>query len=135
MFSQATILIDREPEEVYAVLTNLKIQIPLWGIFNVAGLGEMEDGVTEMEAIYQVGNIASRCIIVLHETRPKSGLVTYVQSDHGELAAEWRIIKETDRTKVEINIEGQGGGPAGNIMIRQLAPRILTNLKQHFDRA
>jgi len=45
------------------------------------------------------------------------------------------VIDENGRTKVEINIEGQGGGFASNINVRQIAPRILARLKQYFDRS
>jgi len=135
MFAQATIVIDRTTDEVYAVLSDIRKQIPMWEIFTVPGLERMVDGVLEVNGHYQAGSTPMECIIGLHLTRPGSGLVTRVQTGCGEMAAEWRVIDEMGRTRVEVNVEGRGGGPTSNISIRHLAPRIVTRLKAYFDKA
>jgi carbon monoxide dehydrogenase subunit G len=135
MFSQATVLIDREPDEVYDVLANFKTQISFWDALHIPGLEELNDETLEAHGTMTVGIASHPCLVAIHLTRPKSGLVTRFQSMSGEMAAEFRIMEEGDRTRVEVNIEGYGGGLAGNITVRQLAPRLLSRLKQYFDRA
>jgi len=134
MFSQSTILIDREPAEVYKVLAHLKTQLGFWEQLIIPTLDQLPDDAVEVEGAYSLRYSTSPCQITIHQSRPGAGLVTRIQSSMGELAAEWRVIDEGGRTKVEINIEGQGGGFASNINIRQIAPRILKRLKQHFER-
>lgn len=135
MFSQATVIIDREPDEVYEVLSHFKTQLTFWESLHVPGLNEMAEDETEAHGTVTVGQSTHSCIIVIHHTRPKSGLVTRMQTMAGELAAEFRVMSEGNKTKVEVNVEGHGGGPASSISIRQFAPRILLRLKQYFDRA
>jgi len=135
MFSQATILIDRDPGIVYSALADLKRQMALWDNITVADLDGLENGVSQVNGVYRLGRKAIPCIVELHLTRPGAGLVTRMQTASGELAAEWRIMEEGDRTRVEVNIEGIGGGPASNINIRHLAPKLLARLKLQFDRS
>jgi hypothetical protein len=135
MFATATILIDRSTDEVYQVLSNLRTQVPFWEIFFVPGLESISDDTLEANCFYQGGVKQLECVIGLHLTRPGAGLVTRVQTAIGELAAEWRIIDESGRTRVEVNIEGRGSGPTSNISIRQLAPKVLARLKAHFDKS
>ena len=135
MFSQATILIDRDTSEVYKVLAHMKTQLTFWEQLIVPTIDQLDDDANEVDAAYSSGYSTSPCQVTVHQSRPGAGLVTRIQSAMGELAAEWRVFEDGDRTRVEINIEGQGGGFASNINIRQIAPRILTRLKQHFDRS
>ncbi len=135
MFTQAITTINYPAAEVYSFLADIRKQLPLWEIFYVPGLQELEDGVNEVEAEYKSGATMLHCTVNIHHSRPGAGLVTRVQTACGEMAAEWRIIDEGDRTKVEVNIEGMGGGPTSSISIRQLAPRLLSHLKQHFDKS
>ena len=135
MFSQATVIIDREPDEVYEVLADFKTQLTFWDTLHMPGLSEMGDGETEAHGTVTVGRATHSCIVIIHHTRPKSGLVTRLQTMTGEMAAEFRVMSEGNKTKVEVNVEGHGGGPASSIVIRQFAPRILLRLKQYFDRA
>ena len=135
MFSQATILIDREPKEVYTVLVHMKTQLTFWEQLIIPKLKLLDDDANEIEGAYSHRYSTSPCVISIHKSRPGAGLVTRIQSAMGELAAEWRVMEDGERTKVEINIEGHGGGFASNINVRQIAPRILKRLKQYFDRS
>jgi hypothetical protein len=135
MFAQATVLINRQAAEVYNLLADIRMQIPLWGIFAAPGLQQLEDGVNEIDAYYNSGSESLHCLIIIHLSRPGAGLVTRVQTACGEMAAEWRIIDEDGRTRVEVNIEGLGGGPTSSINVRQVAPRLLAQLKQHFEKS
>ena len=135
MFAYGNVLIDREPDEVYRALADLRIQMPCWEIIYVPNLENLEDGTLEVSGTYTLGHSSILCDIELHLTRPSSGLVTRIQWATGELAAEWRIIEDGDRTRVEVSIEGRGGGLANNVSLRQITPKILARLKQHFDRA
>lgn len=135
MFSQADVIIDRAPDEVYEALADFKTQVSFWDTIHVPGLDNLDADEMEAHGTVMVGRVSHPCLIAVHLTRPKSGLVTRLQSQIGEMAAEFRIMEEGERTKVEVNIEGHGGGPAGSITIRQLAPRLLARLKQYFDRA
>jgi len=134
MFTQATTIINRPTTEVYAFLADIRLQLPLWEIFYIPGLKDLEDGVNEAEGEYKSGETVLHCSINIHHSRPGAGLVTRVQTACGEMAAEWRIIDESGLTRVEVNIEGMGGGPTSSISIRQLAPRLVSHLKQHFDK-
>lgn len=135
MFSQAVVTIDREPDAVYEVLADFRTQVSLWDGLYIPGLEEMDAGTMEAHGTMTVGRTSHPCLVEIHLTRPKSGLVTRMQSMSAEMAVEFRIMEDGDRTRVEVNIEGYGGGLAGNITIRQLAPRLLSRLKQYFDRA
>jgi len=135
MFSQATVLIDRDPKEVYRVIAHMKTQLKFWEQLIIPDLDSLPDDAGEVQGAYDSRYSNSPCLITVHQSRPGAGIVTRIQSSLGELAAEWRVIDENGRTKVEINIEGQGGGFASNINVRQIAPRILARLKQHFDRS
>ena len=135
MFAQGTILIDRSPDEVYAALADLKRQIVCWDMLQIPGLDNLGDGALEADGFYVLGRNSYSCTVELHLTRPPSGLVTHLQWASGELAAEWRILSEGDRTRVEVNVEGRGGGLANNINLRQMTPKLLARLKQIFDKA
>jgi hypothetical protein len=135
VFAQGTILINREINEVFDALADLRRQMPIWDMIHVPNLADMDDGVKEVEGNYTLGHSVYSCIIELHLTRPPAGLVTHISWTSGELAAEWRIMQDGDRTRVEVNIEGRGGGLANNINLRQMTPKILNRLKELFDRA
>ncbi len=135
MFSQGTATIDRTVEEVYEFISDLKSQLSCWEMLYIPSLNELLDGITQVEGSYQLGRKNHRCEVELYHTRPGSGAVTHVRWDSGELAAEWRIMESGDRTKIELNIEGQGGGLAASVNLRQMPQRILNRLKQHFDMA
>ena len=135
MFSQAIVTIDREPDAVYEVLADFKTQMSFWDALHIPELEQLDDEILEAHGTMMVGMTSHPCMVAIHLTRPKSGLVTRFQSMSGEMAAEFRIMEDGGRTRVEVNIEGYGGGMAGNITIRQLAPRLLSRLKQYFDRA
>lgn len=127
-------IIDRSVEEVYAFLADLKAQLGCWEMLYVPNLDRVPDDAVQLEGMCSAGRQSQPCIIELHHTRPGSGAVTRITWATGELAAEWRVMQEGDRTRVELNVEGSGGGLAANVHVRQITPRILARLKQHFDR-
>jgi len=135
VFTQATIIIDRTVEEIYGFLSVLRTQLRCWDVLNVPELDGLEDDVLALDGSYRLGNYVYDCVIELHRTRPESGVVTRVSWTNGELAAEWRIMEDGDRTRIELNIEGQGGGLATHIHLRPMARHILARLKQQFDRS
>jgi len=135
VFSHGTILINREINEVFESLADLRRQMPFWEMIHIPNLADMEDGVKEVEGNYTLGHSVYSCIVELHLTRPPAGLVTHISWTSGELAAEWRIMQDGDRTRVEVNIEGRGGGLANSINLRQMTPKILQRLKESFDKA
>jgi len=135
MFAQATILLDQDPSEIYEFLVDIRNHIPLWEVFRVKDLANLPPDTDTVDCAFSLAHDTQLCQVSIHMSRPGSGLVTRVQMATGELAAEWRIFSDTPRTRVEINIEGQGGGLAASVSIRQLAPKILANLKNHFYRA
>jgi hypothetical protein len=134
MFSQATVLIDRTVEQVYAFLADLKSQLKCWDNLIVPGVDNLPDGAITAEGSYKIGTIAYDCTIDLYLTRPGSGLVTRLSWTNGELAAEWRVMEDGDRTRVELNIEGLGGGLGTNVHVRHASRNLVTRLKQQFDR-
>ena len=135
MFAHGTILINRDIGEVYETLASLRRQLPFWEMIHVPELENLDDEAKGVDGNYSLGRSVFPCIIELHLTRPPAGLVTHVSWSSGELAAEWRIMQEGDRTRVEVNIEGRGGGLANSINLRQMTPTILQRLKESFERA
>ena len=69
---------------------------------------------------------------------PRQFQPTEVPRDHFQhvrLRPGDRINLHGDRTRVEVNIEGRGGGLANSINLRQMTPKILQRLKESFDKA
>jgi hypothetical protein len=135
VFTQGVIVIDRPVEDVYAFVADLKNQLTCWEMLYVPDLDSLPPMSIEAQGTYQLGMKNHRCDIELYFTRPGAGVVTRVRWESGELAAEWRIMESEGRTKIELNIEGHGGGLATSVPLRQMAPRILGRVKQHFDKA
>jgi carbon monoxide dehydrogenase subunit G len=135
VFTQGTILIDRPVAEIYDFVADLRSQLRCWDILNVPGLSELPENSLNASGSCRMGNVVYDCIVELHLTRPGAGVVTRVSWSNGELAAEWRIMEDGDRTRIELNVEGQGGGLASPVHLRPMAQRILTRLKQQFDMA
>jgi hypothetical protein len=135
VFTQGTATIDRSVEEVYAFIADMNKQLECWEMLYIPELGSLADEANETAGSFQQGGKTHRCEIELYRTRPGAGLVTRVKWDSGELAAEWRVMDFEGRTKLELNIEGHGGGLAVSVTLRQMAPRILGRLKQSIDKA
>jgi carbon monoxide dehydrogenase subunit G len=133
VFSQATILIDRTVEEIYAFLADLPKQLRCWDALIVPGLSSLPSDTVKVDGTYRLGTTTYDCVIELYRTRPGAGVVTRVSWTNGELAAEWRVMEEGDRTRVELNVEGQGGGLATNVHVRRASQHLVTRLKQQFD--
>jgi len=135
VFVQGIIIIDRTVEDVFEFIADMKSQLSCWEMIHVPNLAELEEGATETVGMYHLAGKQHTCDIELYITRPGSGVVTRLSWDSGELAAEWRIMESGGRTKIELNVEGNGGGLATSVSLRQMAPRILNRVKQHFDMA
>lgn len=135
MFSQATVIINRPVEEVYSFLSTLRKQLECWEMINVPDIKTMEDSALSAPGTYRLAGSIIDCHVSLHHTRPGSGLVTRISWISGELAAEWRIIEDKHRTKVELNLEGAGGGLASEVRLIPLARRIASRLKQKLEMA
>jgi len=133
VFTQGTILIDRPVGDLYNFIAVLRTQLRCWDILFIPGLNELGDDMLSANGSYRLAGIVYNCMIELHRTRPSSGAVTRISWTNGELAAEWRIMEEGNRTRIELNIEGQGGGLASRVHLRPMAQQILTRLKQQFD--
>lgn len=135
MFSTSTILIDRSVAEVYEFLSELRTQLRCWDVLDVADYEYLPYGTFSTEGIFEIGGKTYLCVIELYLTRPGAGLVTRLSWTNGELAAEFRIMEEGERTRVELNVEGMGGGLASTVHVRHSSQHILSRLKQQFDMA
>jgi len=131
VFSFGTILIDLSVGEIFAFLSDFKKHMSCWDIIRIPGLEKLKPDTLEAKGQYTMGGKKYICAIRLHLTRPPSGLVTRIQWSNGELAGEWRIREDGSRTRVDLNLEGNGGGLATNVSIQHMNPQILSRLKQH----
>jgi hypothetical protein len=128
-------LIDRSVEEVYEFLSELRTQLRCWDVLSVADYEYLPYGTFSTEGIFSLGGKTYLCVVELYLTRPGSGVVTRLSWSNGEMAAEFRIMEEGGRTRVELNVEGMGGGIATTVHVRHSSQHILSRLKQQFDMA
>ena len=135
VFVHGNIHITRDPDEIFEFLKLVKNQLVCFDMIFVIDRESIPDDAENIEGTFTIGRQTYRCELDIHLTRPKSGLVTHIGWESGELAAEWRFMEHDNRTHVEINIEGQGGGLANSAHLRQMADRVLNNLKRHFEQA
>ena len=135
MFSTGTIIIDRSVEETYEFLADFSRQLECWDMLHIPDLKYLPADSDETLGTFEMGRKTQRCEIELYRTRPGAGCVTRVKWDSGELAAEWRVIDAEGRTKLELNVEGHGGGLATSAHLRHMAMRILNRLKLLIDKA
>ena len=126
-------MIDRSVKEVYAFLADLPKQLRCWDILMVPGLSDLPSDTLKVDGSYRLGSKTYACVIELYLTRPGAGVVTRLSWSNGELAAEWRVMEDGSRTRVELNVEGQGGGLATNVSVRHASQNLLSRLKQQFD--
>lgn len=132
MFSQASIAVERQANELYGFIATLRTQLQCWPILTVPNLEALPDNARNAKAYYTLGRAKFECTAELHCTRPGTEVVLILSWHNGELAAEWRIIDEGRRTRLELSIEGQGGGLANSVRLRPLAKEVLSRLKQSF---
>lgn len=133
MFTQSNILIDRPVETVFDFVSNLPKQLECWELVSRIKSADNDSASMDIKGYINIGGKSTFCTIELYITRPGSGCVTKILWDSGELAAEWRFIQEAGRTRIELTIEGSGGGLARSGPLRQLSPHILMRLKQKID--
>lgn len=135
MFTQESVKINRSTDVIYSFLSCLRDQMKCWDLITVKDLDNAGDEIVDLNGYFTVGNIRSDCKIELYRTRPKSGVVMKILWDTGELAAEWRVIDDGDSSRVELNLEGSGGGLANKIILRQIGQRVISRVKSHFELA
>ena len=135
MFFNDTIAIDRSVEEIYGFLANLRTHLKCWDILFVPKHNEIPEDVLSVEGSFRLGASEYPCVIELYRTREGSEVVSCINWENGQIAAEFRVISERGRTLVKLTIEGQGGALAAPIALQKMPYRILSRLKDHFTTA
>lgn len=133
MFVQESLKIDRPVSEIYAFLSSLKTQLPCWESLMIPEIASLSDSDDNTRGFFSIAGKKVECIVELYRTRPGAGCVTKVLWSSGEVAAEWRVIDDLGKTRVELTLEGNGGGLASSGNMRNMARLILNRIKSRFE--